>query len=827
MSDPHITDAERWQAVEALFDGALEQPAEQRAAWLEAATDDAEIRREVAALLTANDRAEGFLERRTLPEPGVSEGTMIGPYRVLRPLGQGGMGDVYLAVREQPFRRYVALKLSNQGTDAASSRARFEIERQILASLDHPGIARLFDGDVTEAGRPYFAMEYVEGKPITAYCNERGLPVEERVRLFVRVCEAVHYAHQNLVLHRDLKPSNILVTTRLGSEPSVKLLDFGIAKLLNPQMSHLTVAVTREVQRPMTPDYASPEQIRGEALTTASDIYSLGVLLYELLAGCLPYRLDGRSVHEMIQIVSGEPPMSPSSAVVAADGATASYGGAHGKWTVAQVQRRLRGDLDAICLKALRKDPGARYGSAELLAQDVERHLAQEPVLARRGNRRYQAMTFLRRNRVGVGVTTLVVIALAFGLGVAIWQGRQAAFERDRAEQVSAFIMDMLGEFEPDQAEGGQLDVDVLLDQAVERIESHLEAQPVVQARLYKHIGDLYRRTSQADAAERVYRLTLAIRQGLYGETHKDVSESLNDIAWARWAQGAHLEADSLFVRSLEIQKHLPRPDMLTQTTALNGLALVRRALGDNEGALQLAREAFVLREAALAPNDPLVVKALNDVAAINYTLRRYDEAAGLFERSVALWRGLDEPLELATALTGYGAVLLEQGDYEASTEAHDEALAVRRRVLGDDHPKVAESLSHLCWLLQTQGRYAEAEPRCREALTIRETAYGESHVLVGHSLLMLGEVRAKQGDGTEGPLLSGKGVQVLESILGADHPMTLRAGIRHALNLDRTGKTDEAVAVVRRILPDVRRVLGPENARTREAEALLQKSQG
>ncbi|MDX1420792.1 MAG: serine/threonine-protein kinase, partial [Rubricoccaceae bacterium] len=388
--------------LERLFRAARMHPAEERAAFLDAAcADDPALRAEVAALLNADREADGEAFLDTPPtalldaavseaaQPNPLEGRTVGPYRVLRPLGEGGMGAVYLAVREEPFQQYVALKIIRAGLHDPEVLRRFEQERQILASLSHPGIARLLDGGVTADGLPYFAMEYVEGRPLTAYCDEHRLPIEERLRLFACACEAVHYAHQNLVLHRDLKPSNILVTP--GRE--VKLLDFGIAKLLNPHLSSSAMPVTRTALRVMTPEYASPEQVRGEPLSTASDVYSLGIILYELLTGHRPYRLTRGTTDEIMRVVCEVDPERPSTRVVRpetilrADGETETITpvdvGEARDVSPERLQRRLRGDLDNIVLMALRKEPQRRYASAEQFSQDIDRHLRGLPVMAR------------------------------------------------------------------------------------------------------------------------------------------------------------------------------------------------------------------------------------------------------------------------------------------------------------------------------------------------------------------------------------------------------------------------------------------------------------
>ncbi|HMB89835.1 MAG TPA: serine/threonine-protein kinase, partial [Rhodothermales bacterium] len=457
---------------ERLFKAAQMHPPGERTAFLDAAcADDPTLRQELESLLAADDEAEaeafmgtpaasltgGFSEGvAASPSHDTLIGQQVGAYMVRRRLGSGGMGDVYLAERSKPFRSYVAIKIIRRGMDTREVLLRFEMERQILAALNHSHIARLLDGGMTDDGLPYFAMEYVEGEPITAYCDKNRLNVEERLHLFQVVCQAVQFAHQNLIIHRDLKPSNILVT----KEGTVKLLDFGIAKLLNPGMSPVTMPVTRTELRLMTPEYASPEQVRGEPLTTASDEYSLGVILYELLTGHRPYRLTQRTQAEIIEAVCQQDPERPSTRVTKteqirrADGTTEEITpetvGSLRAVPVERLRRRLKGDLDNIVLMALRKEPDRRYESAAALGQDLERYLAGQPVMAHRDTRSYRLRKFVQRHRVAVVAGIVVLVSLVGGLGTTLWQASEARQERDRAqieaqkaEEVKEFLLSL------------------------------------------------------------------------------------------------------------------------------------------------------------------------------------------------------------------------------------------------------------------------------------------------------------------------------------------------------------------------------------------------
>jgi serine/threonine protein kinase len=425
---------ERWQQVKTLFHQALERDPLERAAFLAGhCAGDPELRKEIESLLNMHENGGDLLETpagdlgaRLLKEqaPASMVGEHVGPYRLLREVGWGGMGTIYEAVRDDDaFRKRVAIKIVRREVASQLVLSRFRHERQILADLDHPHIAALYDGGVTRDGRPYFAMEYVEGQPINEYAVR--LPVRERVALFMRVCEAVQYAHRNLVVHRDLKPGNILVTA--SGQP--KLLDFGIAKLLAQGEGEAGSQLTCAGDLLLTPDYASPEQVRGGPVTTAVDVYSLGVILYELLVGHRPYRLDGRPLQEIVRVITESDPVCPSAAIGANEALASADGG------VAHLRRRLAGDLDAIVLKAIRKEPGQRYGSVEQLREDLQRFLDGHPVLARSGSELYRLRKFIRRHAAGVATIALLMMTLAGGIVATLTQARRAEAERARAQE--------------------------------------------------------------------------------------------------------------------------------------------------------------------------------------------------------------------------------------------------------------------------------------------------------------------------------------------------------------------------------------------------------
>jgi serine/threonine-protein kinase len=815
--------------LERLFRAARLHPPDEREAFLDAAcADDAELRERVGALLRADGAAdeEAFLDAPAAdllpsgePERDALVGTRIGPYEVLRPLGRGGMGDVYLALREAPFRRYVALKVAREGVQGEEARGRFAFERQVLAALDHPGIARLLDGGVTDGGRPYFAMEYVEGLPITRYADERRLDAPARVRLFQDVCAAVHYAHQNLVLHRDIKPGNILVTP----QGHVKLLDFGIAKLLNPTLAPADSPLTDAGVRPMTPEYASPEQVRGGQLTTASDVYGLGVLLYELLTGRLPVSVAGRSHADILEAVSHEDPERPSTRVARDEPAAPpahDLAAARGA-TPDRLRRQLRGDLDAICLKALRKEPGQRYGSAEQLAQDLERALERQPVHARRGTRRYRAGRFLRRHRIEAAAAAVVLTALVGGLGAALWQAGAAHRERDRAEgerakaeEVARFLEGLFAAADPYAPASGRLDtlrVRDFLERGAQRVRTDLEGQPAVQARMLEVVGRVYRSLGLYPDAQRLLEQSLATRRAVLGPDHPDVAESLSSLAVLLLDTGSYERAQQFLEEALGIYGRAGVGDDPAVAVDLNHLGAVLRERGEYDAAERRHLEALAMIRRTSADQDPLIASFLTDLVSTLEQEGDYPAAERYSEEAVAMHRALYGSTHpaLATALRDHGLLLQRRGAYPEAEALFRESLRIVESTLGAEHPQVADLLNRLASVRGWQGDLAAADSIHRRSLALKRRIYGDVHVEVAYGLNNLASVVRSAGRLAEAEALNAEAVAVARAAVGPDHAtywillgnMATTVGeagdCRRALPMHR-----DAIAGMRRTIP-------------------------
>jgi eukaryotic-like serine/threonine-protein kinase len=744
--------AETWQQLKTLFHAALDLDPAERAAFLETACDgDDDLRNQVNKLLASHDEPGDFLVSPALlstggnsadnqvqsVEPEERAGQRIGAYEIIREIGDGGMGTVFLAVRaDDQYRKQVAIKLIKRGMDTDMILRRFMMERQILANLEHPNIARLLEGGSTADGLPYFVMEYIEGKPITEYCDAERLTTAQRLELFREVCAALHYAHQNLVVHRDIKPSNILVMA--GGVP--KLLDFGIAKLLSPGWATETEA-TASIVRLMTPDYASPEQFKGLSITTASDVYSLGLVLYQLLSGHRPYYVGNRVPEEIAQMILREEPLRPSAAIVRNAPVNTneqaeqvritpeSVGRTH-EGSIEKLRRRLSGDLDNIVLKAIRKEPGRRYASVQEFSDDIRRHLEGLPVIASPDTLSYRAGKFVRRNRTGVLAAAIVIITLLSATIVTTWQARVARRERDRAEsrfnQVRKLantvlfdhherIKNLPGATEPRK----KMVTDAL--EYLDNLSKDSDHSPDLQRELvlaYQKVGDIQGgysesgNTGETDAALENYRKALAIQEKLISQSQATTSDrrtlaKLYINVGERLAGNGDFESqEALCRRAVNVFAELIQQHDATSTVnsdlagALFSLASALRAKGNPDGALAEYRQAADIYEKLATANADKRHVYLRNAALTYKTMGAIREmkqeplvALDLYRRGLAIdaENALANPnnvqyqLDYSFSFNSVASVLTDNGHVKEALEHCQKALAIQEKVVADD----------------------------------------------------------------------------------------------------------------------------------------------
>jgi serine/threonine protein kinase/Tfp pilus assembly protein PilF len=730
-----------------LFAEALQLPTpEARAAYLEGACGtDTPLRRRVEVLLRAAENAGDFLEQPpgglTVADQGTiilqckeKPGDRIGRYKLLQQIGEGGCGVVYMAEQEEPVRRRVALKVIKLGMDTKSVIARFEAERQALALMDHPSIAKVFDAGATQTGRPYFVMELVRGIKITDYCDENNLSTEERLKLFTEVCQAIQHAHQKGIIHRDIKPSNILVTVdEPGSPGSPKVIDFGIAKATTGQRLTEKTVFTAFEQFIGTPAYMSPEQAMMTSLDidTRTDIYALGVLLYELLTGRTPFNAEelmAGGLDAMRQILLEQEPVSPStrlSTMLAAELTTVAV---HRRAEPARLGTLLRGDLDWIVMKALEKDRKRRYETANGLAADIQRHLNNEPIAARPPSTAYRFQKMVRRNRLAFAAASAITAALVMGLGISTWMFfrekealQKAHIEAVKSQQVAQFLKNMLEGVQPSVALGRDtVMLREILDNTADRLGKNLKGQPEAEAELRTVLGLTYLKLEESGKAEGMHREALRLRKSLLGETNELVAASLNNLSRVLISRNQWPEAEAMARQSLAINRVLHGKEHPDVALSLYVLASALQRQGKLAEAETFHREALAMRKKFLG-DDPDVASSLNNLAIVLRDLGRKAEAETTLREALALQKrlfGNDHP-DVAVSLTHLSAVLRDRGNLPEAESMAREVLAIRRKLFGSEHKLVAFALTGLALLLEKQERFAESDPMYREALAI------------------------------------------------------------------------------------------------------------
>ena len=874
---------DRWARTERLFLDALEVPASDRATFLASACDDADLCNDVAALLDAHDAEGPFSERLHVTsilgdalasgDADLSPGNRVGPYQIVREIGRGGMGAVSLAERaDGAFRQSVALKhVLGSETDLLRGhvRARFLRERDLLAGLSHPSIARLLGGGDTDDGAPYFAMEYVPGAPITEYCDRHQLSVADRIALFLDVCEAVAYAHRRLIVHRDLKPSNVLVTE--GDDgPAVKLLDFGVAKLLDVAESDERTRLTTEAVRPYTPEYAAPEQVRGDAVGTAADVWALGVLLARLLGDRRPFAVRDRRPDALLLSITGAPVLpSEAASRPGAEGEPSVLAVAQARATTPdRLRRHLEGDLDAVVARCLRPEPEARYPSVDALAADLRRHLNGEPVEARRGTRWYVAARFVRRHRGSVTAALATLVALAaFTTALAV-ENRRTARERARAEATVGFLQEVLAGANALQTGRGDVTVAEMLDEAAGRVPVSFASQPDVQASLLLTIGEAYAGLSKyreaapllrralalqrtvspgdhpdtarllstlglvvaesgaLDSAATLQRESLAMTRRLFGDRALLTARVMNSLAWVEIQQTHWDEAERLLLGAIDVTGGTT-PDsaaVLDAARARSSLSVLRMRTGDYAGAERLESEALGLREAQLGRHHPLVALSLSNLAkVIEDAGGPLDRALPYAERALTLRREIsgDSSIAVLTSRSNLSAILRGLGRTDEAIAHARTATETADALFGDRHTATAYARYNLALALHAAGDRRTAAREYAQALASHEVIWGIDHPYTAYVLVPYAKLALEQGDARTAerrvrPAVRARRAADPASWLTADAEATLGRALL------ATGRRSDALPLLKRALRVLRQQRGDEACATRQAAAAL-----
>lgn len=835
---------ERWKQVEQIFFKAIELPQDKRPSFLLAECgDDSELFYEVESLLHQEDETGAMMKTiishaaDSFTQKGIEnlKGKRIGAYRLIDLIGKGGMAEVYKAVRDDDqYQKQVAIKLIRG--ERTFLIGRFWHERQILANLEHNNIARFLEGGTTSEGIHYLVMEFIEGDPITVYCNHHNLTIRQRLELFRHVCNAVQYAHRNLVIHRDLKPSNIFVT----SNGVPKLLDFGIAKLLNPEMVEDFPTATVTSFRIMTPEYASPEQVLAQQVTTATDVYSLGAVLYELLTTERAHQLNTHSITEIEEVVCKKDPELPSSAVRRIQ-STDSEEKINAK---KRLSREFVRELDNIVLKAMEKDPQRRYNTAAQFGEDVARYLDGVPILARTSTIGYRASKFVRRHRTAVSIAAVVVLMLAgFAIAMTI-QASRIANERDRANQVTQFLVKLFEVSNPSESKGNSVTARELLDASSHKIETDLRNQPEVQAALMETMGRVYENLGLYTTSVPLLEKSLQIRKQKFGDENLDVATTMNALAEALFNDGKYKEGEPLARKALAVRRKLLGNEHQDVAMSLSNLGGEQYVTGKYAEAESMFREALAIRQKIFGNENLLVATSLSQLGLALKMQEKDDEAEVLNRKALAIRRellGNDHP-DVATSLNNLGRLLLDKPDYDGAEQMLREAVALDRKILGKDHPDLAITITGLGQALRGKKNYVEAEKLFRESLALRQRVLPKDHPSIAISMNNLAGLLIEEGNFDEADQLAHQAQLIFKKSLPPKH--INHAGVLLNLGRSQLGRKNfkEAEELLNQSLsiylanftPDnlrvanVKRVLGDclaQESRFKEAESLLLES--
>ena len=806
-------------------------------------------------------------------DPAETAGNVIGHYHLLQKIGEGGMGEVWLAEQREPVRRRVALKLVKAGMNTREVIARFASERQALALMDHPAIAKVFDAGATPNGAPYFAMEYVAGVPITTYCDTHKLSTRERLELFTLVCEGVQHAHQKAIIHRDLKPSNILVT-EVDGHAAPKIIDFGVAKALSQKLTPDTL-FTRVGVLLGTPEYMSPEQANssGEDIDTRTDVYSLGIIFYELLAGMPPLDLRKIAFDEFMRRLREEEPPKPSTKIRTQDPATSTEVARNRQTEPLSLAKQVRGDLDSIALKALEKNRTRRYGSPSDLAADIGRYLKNEAVLAVPPSAVYRARKFARRYRASLATVCAFVFVLVGAAAISIRQSLRANREAAEAQAVNDFLQnDLLAQASASVQAGPRakpdpdLKVRTALDRAAARITGKFDRQPDVEAAIRDTIGvtymdlglypeartqlqralELHRQVQGASnpktlrtldylghtaydegkypEAEALLSQALEMQRRTLGPENPDTLDTLNNLAANYWSEGKYQQAEALYTPTLEVQRRVFGPENSNTLNSINNLANVYFSEGKYAQAEPLYGQVLEISNRVMGPEHPSTLQAMNNLAGAYLSEGKYAQAEALYIQVLEISRrvlGPEHPSTLTPAMN-LASVYYKQSKYPQAEAIYSQTLEIQRRVLGPEHPSTLITMINLAMTEVCQGKYAQAETHYSQGAEISRRVLGPKHPF---TLAFMSDVPAAyylQGKYAQAEGLFDQALAADRLVLGPEHPSTLDILGEMGTMYQREGKYDLAERYAAQALEGRRHVLGPEHPDAMDAQADL-----
>jgi len=781
----------QWNKISRIFDIALTLPGSRRTTYIKhLCAGDTILESEINELLASVEASGSLLDEqlrrnkalltdlsqhlKQSEAPRSLVGTTVGRWKVVELLGRGGMGNVYKVKLEgSDIHQQGALKILRKGLDTPENMQRFRLEKQILAGLNHPNIANMIEGGISQEGLPYLVMEYVEGKTLPEYCDKNFLNIEQRLKLFNTICTAVQYAHKNLIVHRDLKPENILVT----NEGRVKILDFGIAKLLDPDLYEFKTVETRQGLRLMSLDYAAPEQFSGEKVTTSTDLYSLGMLLYELLSGLPPFDFEAKKYRSVVQIIREVPPRSPSQRLTQLSDTNLLSQIANNRSTrTEQLINTLKGDLDAIVLKALRKEPEERYRSADKLTDDINFYLQDKPVVARGEAANYKFKKFMIRHRTPIAISSIFIICVSMLITYYTYQlaieRDSARFEAETATHVSDFLLSLFDASTPEFAKGDTITAEMLLSNGLKQI-NNLQDQPLLQARMLNNIGSAYQKLGLYDKAEQPLQNALLLRKKYSVPDNIEIANSLISLGLLKRHQGNIAEAESLYFEALSIQEKELGNEHTAVASTLNNLGVIHRRKGLYEEAIHYYTNALNIWENAVKPDHLEVAKTKQNMGAVLLEQEKLSQAKSVFEEALSIYieHGGEKHPMVATIILNLAHVNKEQQNFEKAETLYRQALDIQNKVHGENSPETAITLNNLGILLAKNNRLLAAEPLLNKSLQIRRKLLGQNHPEYVASLHNLAFLYQQNKHYTKADSIYQQTLKKWRKIVGSNHP--------------------------------------------------------
>lgn len=871
---------EEWQEVEAIVDKALAlNDAQQRAFINQSCEDNKELKSRVITLLQSIEKSEGYLEDsssdlssyfRDLPsdisfnEESPLIGQKIGAYRITQLIGYGGMGSVFKAERaDGSFDHTVALKIIRRGMNTPSNVARFKREQQILAGLNHPNIARLYDGGVTAEGLPYLIMEYIDGQPVTEYCDNHRLTIKERINLFCRICDTVQFAHRNLVIHRDLKPANILI----NKNGEVKILDFGIAKLLDEGQQRHTLTTGN---RMLTPAYAAPEQLLDQPVTTSTDGYALGVLFYKLVCGTAYLDLKGKSVTTMESVIKKQTPSAINHRYGSLSHTKQLKIAFHRNTTPTELNRYLNSDLNAILQKQLRKEPQKRYESVSHLAEELQRYLGGHPVQAHKGSLKYYTAKFIKRNKVAVSAALIFLMTVSGFTAFYTWrisdERNKVTLQAQKLNQVSNFLIDLFSASDPSQSLGDTLTVNVLLTRGLDKIDQ-LDHQPKIKSQMLNTMGKVYTNLGQYEKAEkllnqalsllknndgsdrematvyndlgvlnhkareytkaeRLYKKALQLREHALPAFHADYAQTLSDLGALMRATDRLDSAQVLSQKAYQIRRNASNINRLDVATSLNNLAVLANGQGELDKAESYYQEALSIRKKELGDIHPKIANTLNNIGVLLRDKGQFEKAVPYYQKALDMrveLFGLDHP-ETAQILNNYAGLLLQMDKLKQAIHYYQQALEIRIKIFGPGAIKVANSYNNLSNALFKKGLFKEAEANYRKAINIYADVLGDDHRYVGIVQSNLGKVLTARDDFKKAGKVFESARSILLNSYSSEH-ISIANLYRYMAELKiKTGQTDQAIILLEKALKIQRKLQGADHPDIKETVQKLKK---